>query len=73
MWEDEFDGARIDPETWFFQSGDGIAEGIPGWGNNELQYYLPDNAQVSDGLLKSTARRESTGAFNFTSARIMQR
>jgi len=73
VWEEEFDGERIDPETWFFQSGDGTDEGIPGWGNNELQYYLPDNAQVSDGMLKITALRESIGAFNFTSARIITR
>jgi len=73
VWEEEFDGERVDPETWFFQSGDGTDEGIPGWGNNELQYYLPDNAQVSDGMLTITAREESTGGFNYTSARIITR
>lgn len=73
VWQDEFDGDRIDPEIWFFQRGDGTDEGIPGWGNNELQYYLPDNAQVSDGTLKITAREESIGAFNYTSARIITR
>lgn len=73
VWQDEFDGDRIDPETWFFQSGDGTDEGIPGWGNNELQFYLPDNAQVSDGTLKITARQQSIGAFNYTSARIITR
>lgn len=73
VWSDEFDGDRVDPETWFFQSGDGTDEGIPGWGNNELQYYLPDNAEVSDGLLKITARQQSLGVFNYTSARIITR
>ena len=73
VWSDEFDAPRLDPETWFFQSGDGTDEGIPGWGNNELQFYLPDNAQVSDGMLKITAREESIGAFRYTSARIITR
>jgi beta-glucanase (GH16 family) len=73
VWSDEFDGARLDPETWFFQTGDGTDEGIPGWGNNELQFYLPDNAQISDGTLKITAHREQVGAFQFTSARIITR
>jgi beta-glucanase (GH16 family) len=73
VWSDEFDGAKLDPQVWFFQRGDGTDEGIPGWGNNELQYYLPDNAQLSDGLLKITARQESIGAFRYTSARIITR
>ena len=73
VWSDEFDGDRIDTGNWFFQSGDGTDEGIPGWGNNELQFCLPDNAQVSDGLLRITARQQSVGAFNYTSARIITR
>ena len=32
--------------------GDGSQYGIPGWGNNERQFYLPDNASLEDGLLK---------------------
>jgi beta-glucanase (GH16 family) len=72
VWSDEFDGSAIDPETWFFATGDGTEAGLPGgWGNNELQYYLPDNAQVSGGTLKITARRETVGGLNYTSARIL--
>ena len=73
VWADEFDGARLDPETWFFETGDGSEYGIPGWGNNELQYYLPDNARLEDGMLKIEARAESIGPFNYTSARINTR
>ena len=73
VWRDEFDGASLDPRLWFFETGDGSEYGIPGWGNNELQFYLPDNASVEDGLLKIEARRESIGAFQFTSARINTR
>ena len=73
VWSDEFDGASLDPRVWFFETGDGTEYGIPGWGNNELQYYLPDNAQIVDGKLTITARKEQTGAFNYTSARINTR
>jgi beta-glucanase (GH16 family) len=73
VWSDEFDGAALDPESWFFETGDGSEYGIPGWGNNELQYYLPDNAQLGGGLLTITAREQSIGAFRYTSARINTR
>ncbi|MBT8100454.1 MAG: hypothetical protein KJO82_11920, partial [Gammaproteobacteria bacterium] len=47
VWSDEFNAAALDPQTWFFATGDGSEVGLPGgWGNNELQYYLPDNAQL---------------------------
>jgi len=73
VWSDEFNGASLDAQTWFFETGDGSQYGIPGWGNNELEYYLPDNAQIVDGKLTITAREEQTGAFNYTSARINTR
>jgi len=71
VFSDEFDGTALDPEVWFFATGDGTEVGLPGgWGNNELQYYLPDNAQVSGGTLKITAKREAVGGLNYSSARI---
>ncbi len=71
VWSDEFDGAALDPETWFFATGDGAEVGLPsGWGNNELQYYLPDNAQLENGVLKITAKRETIEGFGYTSARL---
>jgi beta-glucanase (GH16 family) len=73
VWADEFDAERLDPEQWFFETGDGSAYGIPGWGNNELQYYLPDNALLNGGLLTIETRAESTNGFGYTSARISTR
>ncbi|MDJ0708889.1 MAG: glycoside hydrolase family 16 protein [Woeseiaceae bacterium] len=71
VWSEEFDGPTIDPETWFFATGDGSEVGLPGgWGNNELQYYLPDNAMIVNGVLEITARRETAGGLDYTSARI---
>lgn len=71
VWSDEFDGAQLDSANWLIQTGDGTNVGLPsGWGNNELQYYQADNVQVSNGMLVITAREESVGGKNYTSARI---
>ena len=70
VWSEEFDGAALDPDVWLIQTGDGTAEGIPGWGNNELQFYQADNAQLIDGKLVIEARQEAVNGFNYTSARI---
>jgi beta-glucanase (GH16 family) len=73
VWSDEFDASQLDPEVWFFERGDGSQYGIPGWGNNELQYYLEDSARLENGLLVITAREEDVGGKRFTSARINTR
>ena len=73
VWSDEFDAVQLDPEAWYFESGDGSQYGIPGWGNNELQWYLPDNASLEGGLLMVEARAESSNGRDYTSARIHTR
>ena len=73
VWSDEFNGARLDPASWFFESGDGSQYSIPGWGNDELQWYLPDSAGIENGNLLITARRQQQGGFQYTSARINTR
>jgi hypothetical protein len=39
VWADEFNGSSVDSSNWTFQTGDGSDNGLPGWGNYELQYY----------------------------------
>jgi beta-glucanase (GH16 family) len=73
VWADEFDAAQLDPEVWFFESGDGSQYGNPGWGNNELQYYEPDNASLDNGVLTIEARAEPGNGHDYTSARINTR
>ena len=70
VWSDEFDGASLDLTKWTPQLGDGCDLGICGWGNNELQWYQAENAVVADGLLTITAREESAGGKQYTSARL---
>ena len=70
IWADEFSGTSLDLNKWTPQIGDGCAEGICGWGNNELQHYKAENATVSGGQLHITAKRERVQAKAYTSARI---
>lgn len=73
VWADEFDeDGAPNPQNWNFEVGDGTDQGIPGWGNNELQYYTdrPENAKVENGMLVLTARQESFEGSDYTSARL---
>lgn len=68
VWSDEFntDGTP-DPAKWGYDIGGN------GWGNNELEYYTnrAENASVSNGTLKITARKESFSGSPYTSARLL--
>jgi beta-glucanase (GH16 family) len=63
-WSDEFtNGISAD---WVFETGTGSG----GWGNNELEYYRRENATTSNGQLVITAKHESFGGMQYTSARM---
>jgi beta-glucanase (GH16 family) len=64
VWSDEFNGTSVNTSNWTFETGAG------GWGNNEQQYYRSQNATVSGGNLIITAKRESFGGAQYTSARM---
>lgn len=78
VWVDEFDGIKLDPRKWRFDTERNKA----GWHNNELQYYAAGrdkNARVSGGLLTITARADGRkmksqsdyGGQRYTSARLL--
>ena len=80
VWNDEFDGDCIDPSKWAFDIGNGFFDypqqvWIPGWGNEELQYYThePENVFVKDSLLTIRALKESLHGCGYTSARLKTR
>jgi len=80
VWSDEFDGDRIDPEKWDFDIGNGFFDyrthsWVPGWGNEELQYYTdhPSNASVKDSVLTISANKEALHGCGYTSARLKTR
>jgi len=64
IWADEFSGDAVDETKWNFEiNGDG-------GGNQELQYYIRDNATVSEGILSITAIHENYLNKTYTSSRI---
>ena len=62
VWADEFTNSIS--SDWNFEVGD------IGAGNNELEYYRKENASVENGALVITAKKESFGGKNYTSARM---
>lgn len=70
IWSDEFDVAGL-PNT----SKWGYDLGGSGWGNNELQNYTNtlDNAKVENGNLVITAKKETSGTMNYSSARLVSK
>jgi hypothetical protein len=63
-WADEFKLDQVDPFKWNFEINDS------GGGNNELQYYIKDNATVKDGILTITGKHETFRTRQYTSSRI---
>lgn len=66
IWNDEFNGNKLDTSKWSYQ----IGNGYNGWGNNEQQYYTKENVTVSNGSLKITAKEENINGYKYTSSRI---
>jgi hypothetical protein len=66
IWQDEFNGTGLNTDFWTFEQG----TGDNGWGNNELQYYRPENTKVGGGYLTITAKKENYNGRQYTSSRI---
>ena len=80
VWSDEFEGNALDPSKWEFDIGNGFFDytthqWIPGWGNEELQYYTrePANVSVANSLLTIRAIKQSLHGCGYTSARLKTR
>ena len=83
VWSDEFNSrASTAPNAsvWGREVGDGTVNGIPGWGNSELEYYTDGTNNVAtDGLgnLKITVKEADGsllcyyGPCEYTSARLL--
>lgn len=67
VWSDDFNvNGAPDASKWTYDLG----IGDNGWGNNEQQYYRAENAVVEGGSLKITAKAETFGGKEYTSARL---
>lgn len=67
VWQDEFNGTSLNTTFWTHEIGTGSG----GWGNNELQYYRPENTYFTEGKLIIEAREENFNGANYTSSRII--
>ncbi|WP_241240723.1 family 16 glycosylhydrolase [Thermotoga sp. Ku-13t] len=74
VWKENFDGDIINENVWSLEVGNGHAQGIPGWGNAELEYYKKENAYVENRVLVIEAKKETAqdeyGTYSYTSARM---
>ncbi|MCQ2572809.1 MAG: glycoside hydrolase family 16 protein [Treponema sp.] len=70
VWQDEFNGNKLDLTKWDYQTGTGSQYGLNGWGNDELEYYTPENVSVKKGNLVIEARKENKNGMPYTSGRI---
>ncbi|RQO58449.1 glucan endo-1,3-beta-D-glucosidase [Paucibacter sp. KBW04] len=80
VWHDEFEGDAVDRSKWDFDLGNGFYDyrkhvWVPGWGNEELQYYTaePENVTVADSLLTLRAVKAPLHGCGYTSARLKTR
>ena len=83
VWGEEFNepaGTPPNPEYWSYEIGDGVVNGIPGWGNDEFQYYTDDPANAAtdgNGNMVLTVQEADGslpcyyGACDYTSARLI--
>ncbi len=72
VWSDEFDGTELNTDNWTPDVGDGCPD-LCGWGNEELEYYRPENVTVENGNLVLTAKEEFFGGRYFTSGKVHTR
>ncbi len=63
VWQDEFEGDKIDPAKWNVL----IREQSK---HNELQYYVPDDVYIEQGCLRLRSRVRDYGSKHFTSGRV---
>ena len=68
FWADEFDSTAVDTDKWVVKDLGG------GFGNQEIQYYQPENATVSEGLLHIKIAKEKvvdgSTTYDYTSAKL---
>jgi beta-glucanase (GH16 family) len=72
VWSDEFNGTSLDPANWTAEFGNGCPS-LCGWGNNELEFYRPQNVTVSGGNLVLTTLEQSYGGASYTSGKVHSR
>jgi beta-glucanase (GH16 family) len=64
VFDDEFSGSSLETTRWVAMNRPGDSS------NSELQYYLPSNVALSNGLLNITSKVGSQSGYNYTSGMV---
>ncbi|KGF81673.1 glycoside hydrolase [Massilia sp. JS1662] len=77
LWSEEFNGASLDASRWTATDGNGCQINLCGYGNQELEYYSPNNVSIADvpfepgtRALAIRAQNQTVGSNVFTSGKI---
>ena len=77
LWSEEFNGAALNTTLWNTYDGNGCQIGLCGYGNQELEYYSPNNLSIvnvpfesSTRALAIRAQNQTVGSNVFTSGKI---
>ncbi len=63
VWEDDFSGEHLDTTKWNVLLGEHSK-------HNELQYYVPDEVYLENGVLRIRSQVRKYGSMEYTSGRI---
>lgn len=77
LWSEEFNGTSLNTSLWTATNGNGCEINLCGFGNQELQYYSPNNVSIVSVPFESATRalalkaqRQTVGSNVFTSGKI---
>jgi beta-glucanase (GH16 family) len=77
LWSEEFNGPSLDASRWTATDGNGCQINLCGYGNQELEYYSPNNVSIADvpfepgtRALAIRAQNQTVGSNFFTSGKI---
>ena len=77
LWSEEFNGTSLDSTVWSPYDGNGCQINLCGYGNQELEYYSPNNLSIVDvpfepgtRALAINAMRQVVGSNQFTSGKL---
>jgi hypothetical protein len=77
LWSEEFNGTALNTSLWTTYDGNGCQINLCGYGNQELEYYSPNNLSIvnvpfetATRALAIQARSQTVGSNVFTSGKI---
>jgi beta-glucanase (GH16 family) len=77
LWSEEFNGPSLDGSRWTATDGNGCQINLCGYGNQELEYYSPNNVSIADvpfepgtRALAIRAQNQTVGSNVFTSGKV---